>query len=185
MLLTNFSNLRIIHTAGANLAVADMLSRDFSSINSTSCQLQPKTLPPPIEFAQLTPNNTLTEIHSLVQREEILPNQKIDSHPILADYGSQKYTLRINDNGNTIEDTPLDSFSFELIFALNQKYKRPVKKQTKILSKQNSPLYETDLDSDDDSISKRIPNKPTSQSSEFNKPIISNPLDTHSQQEFV
>ena len=54
MLLTKFSNLRIIHTAGTNLAVADMLSRDFSSINCTSCQLQHETLPPYIEFVQLT-----------------------------------------------------------------------------------------------------------------------------------
>ena len=29
ILLTNFSNLRTIHTAGTNIAVADMLSRDF------------------------------------------------------------------------------------------------------------------------------------------------------------
>ena len=87
-----------------------MLSRDFSSINTNSCQLQHKTLPPYIELAHITPNNTLTEIHYLVQHEEILPTQKNDSHPILADYGSQKWTLRINDNGITITYTPLDSF---------------------------------------------------------------------------
>ena len=37
MLLTQFSNLRIIHTAGGNLAFADMLSHIFSTINSNSC----------------------------------------------------------------------------------------------------------------------------------------------------
>ena len=34
MLLTKFSNLQIIHTAGTNLTVADMLSRDSSTINN-------------------------------------------------------------------------------------------------------------------------------------------------------
>ena len=64
-----------------------MLSRDFSSINSNSCKLQHKTLPLHIEFARLTPNNTFTEIHYSVQHEEILPIQKNDSHPFLADFG--------------------------------------------------------------------------------------------------
>ena len=76
MLLTKFSNLRIVHTAGTNLPVADMLSRDFSSISSTSCQLKHKTLPPHIEFVQLNPNNTLAETHYLVQHEEVLPTQR-------------------------------------------------------------------------------------------------------------
>ena len=73
MLLTKFSNLRIVHTAGTKLPVADMLSRDFSSINSASSQLKNKTLPPHIQFAQLNPNNTLEEIHYLVQHEDVLP----------------------------------------------------------------------------------------------------------------
>ena len=80
-----------------------MISRGFSSINSTTSQLQHKTLPTHIQYARLTPNNTLTEIHCLVQHEKILPTRKIDSHPILANYGSQKCTLRIIDNGNTIK----------------------------------------------------------------------------------
>ena len=105
-----------------------MFSRNFSSINSNSCQLQHKTLPPHIEFAQVTPNNTLTEFHYLAQHEEILPTQKNDSHPILADYGSQKYTLRNNDNGNTFKYTPLDSFSFKSVLPFNCKDRRPVKK---------------------------------------------------------
>ena len=37
MLLTKFSNLQIIYTACTNLAVADMLSRDFSQITTKMC----------------------------------------------------------------------------------------------------------------------------------------------------
>ena len=77
MLLTKISNLRIIHAAGRNLAVAGMLSRDCTSINSTSCQLQLINLPPQFEFAQLTANNTLTETQYLVQHQKNLPNQKM------------------------------------------------------------------------------------------------------------
>ena len=64
-----------MHTGGTNLAVADMLSRNFSSINSNICELQHKTLPH-TEFAQRTPNNTLTEIHYLVQHEEVYQLKK-------------------------------------------------------------------------------------------------------------
>ena len=34
--------------------------------------------------------------------EEVLPHQKHDSHPILADYGTDQFSLRINDKGNNI-----------------------------------------------------------------------------------
>ena len=86
MLLTKFSKLQIIHTAGTNLTVADMLSRDFSTINTKTCQLHHKTLPPHIDFLQLKQNNILKPIHYLVKHEDVLPTQKNDSHLILADY---------------------------------------------------------------------------------------------------
>ena len=75
MLITKFSNLQIIHTAGTNLTVANMLSRDFSTINTKICQLLHKTLPPHIDFLQLK-NNILKPIHHLVKHEDILPTQK-------------------------------------------------------------------------------------------------------------
>ena len=106
MLLTKFSNLRIVHTAGTNLPVADMLSRDFSSINSASSQLKHKTLPPHIQFAQLNPNNTLEEIHYLVQHEEVLPTQKMILTLFLL-IMAQNNTLRIHDSENTVTYIPL------------------------------------------------------------------------------
>ena len=77
MLLTKFSNLQIIHTAGTNLTVADMLSRDFSTINAKTCQLHHKTLPPHIDFSQLKQNNILKPIQYLVKHEDVLPTQKM------------------------------------------------------------------------------------------------------------
>ena len=77
MLLTKFSNLQLIHTAGTNLTVADMLSRDFSTINAKTYQLQHKTLPPHIDFLQLKQNNILKPIHYLVKHEDVLPTQKM------------------------------------------------------------------------------------------------------------
>ena len=156
MLLTKFSNLCIVHTAGTNLAVADMLSRDFSSINSASSQLKHKTLPPHIQFAQINPNNTLEEIHYLVQHEEVLPTQKNDSHPILVDNGTQQYTIRIHDSGNNVTTKPLTSFSFKNLNTFNNKYRRPVKKHVKTLLQDNPLLNETDLNETDDPIYKRI-----------------------------
>ena len=76
MLLTKFSNSQIIHTAGTNLTVADMLSRDFSTINKKTCQLQHKNLPPLIDFLQLKNDSILKPIQYLVKHEDVLPTQK-------------------------------------------------------------------------------------------------------------
>ena len=54
MLLTKFSNLHIIHTAGTNLSVADMLSKAFSHITNKMCKLQHKTLPAHLLFSTKT-----------------------------------------------------------------------------------------------------------------------------------
>ena len=50
ILVTKFSQLRNIHTAGTNLAVIDTLSRDFSKTTTYTCQPFHKTPPPHIEF---------------------------------------------------------------------------------------------------------------------------------------
>ena len=105
MQLTKFSKLKIIHTPGKNLSVADLLSRSFTKAELQLNQLKHKHLPPQIDFALLQ-NNTLEPVHYLIKHEEILPHQKHDSHPILADYGTDQFSIRINDKGNDIIYTP-------------------------------------------------------------------------------
>ena len=46
MQLTKFSKLKIIHTLGKNLSVADMLSRSFTKAELQLNQLKHKQLPP-------------------------------------------------------------------------------------------------------------------------------------------
>ena len=62
--------------SSTNLTVADMLSRDFSTINNKTCQLQHKTFPPHIDFLQLKNDNILKPIHYLIKHEDVLPTQK-------------------------------------------------------------------------------------------------------------
>ena len=83
MQVTKFSKLKIIHTPGKNLSVADMLSRSFTKTELQLNELKHKQLPPQIDFAILQ-NDTLKPVHYLIKHEEILPHQKHDSHPILA-----------------------------------------------------------------------------------------------------
>ena len=156
MLSTKVSNLQIIHTAGTNLTVADMLSRDFSTINNKTCQLQHKTLPPHFDFLQLKNNNFLKPIHYLIKHEDVLPTQKNDSHLILADYGDDQFTLRIQDKGNIVKYAPLDSFSFQSVSSFLNKYEEPVKNKVETLLQENPPLNETDLYDTDDPVPKRI-----------------------------
>ena len=53
MQLTKFSKLKITHTPGKNLSVADMLSRSFTKAELQLNQLKHKHLPPQIDFALL------------------------------------------------------------------------------------------------------------------------------------
>ena len=70
MQLTKFSNLKIIHTPGENLAVADMRSRTFTKEQLQIHQLRHKQLPPQIDFS-IMKDNQLKPVHFLVKYEEI------------------------------------------------------------------------------------------------------------------
>ena len=127
MQLPNFSKPKLIHAPGKNLSVADMLSRFLTKAELQLNQLKHKQLPPQIDFALLQ-NDTLKPVHYLIKHEEILPQQKHDSHPILADYGTDQFSIRINDKGNDIIVKPLQSFSFKSITPFQTKFKTPIKK---------------------------------------------------------
>ena len=67
MLINKFPYFGILDTTNSNITVADMLSRDFSTITTKLSQLQHEILPPPIEFLELEPNNSLKQqVHYLV-----------------------------------------------------------------------------------------------------------------------
>ena len=128
MQLTKFSKLKINHTPGKNLFVADMLSRSFTKAELQLNQLKHKQLAPQIDIALLE-NGTLKPVHYLIKHEEILPHQKHDSHPILADFGTDQFSIRINVKGNDIVVKLLHSFSFQSTTPFRTKFKTPVKKQ--------------------------------------------------------
>ena len=119
MRLTKFSKLKIIHAPGKNLSVADMLSRSFTKAELQLNQLKHKQLSPQIDFALLQ-NGTLKPVHYSIKHEEILSHQKHDSHPILADHGTDQFSIRINDKGNDIVVKPLRSFSFKSLTPSNK-----------------------------------------------------------------
>ena len=161
MHLTKFSKLKISHIPGKNLSVADMLSRSFTKAELQLNQLKHKQLPPQIDFALLQ-YGTLKHVHYLIKLEEILPHQKHDSHPILADCGTDQISIRINDKGNDIVVKPSQSFSFKSITLFQTKFKTPIKKNNKTLHQQPLLLNDTDITSDDeDHIYTRFP-KPDS-----------------------
>ena len=161
MQLTKFSKLKIIHTPGKNFSVADMLSRSSTKAELQLNQLKHKQLQQQIDFTLLQ-NGTLKPVHYLIKHEEILPHQKHDSHPILADYGADQFSIRINDKGNNIFVKPLQSFSFKFITPFQIKFKTPIKKNNKTLQ-QSLLVNDTDITSDDeDQIYTRIPKSDSS-----------------------
>ena len=128
-----------------------MLSRTFTKEQLQIHQLRHKQLPPQIDFSIMN-DNRLKPVHYLVKHEEIKYNQKNDFHPILADYGDDQFSIRINNKGEDIHIRPLDSFSFQSIVPFESKYKKPTKNQTKTLLQQSTILYDTDIFSNDDEL---------------------------------
>ena len=126
-----------------------MLSRTFTKEQLQIHQLRHKQLPPQINFSIMT-DDQLKPVHYLVKHEEIKYNQKNDCHPILADYGEDQFSIRINNKGEDIHIKPLDSFSFQSIVPFESKYKRPTKNKTKSLLQQSTILNDTDILSDED-----------------------------------
>ena len=106
MQLTKFSKLKFIHTPGKNLAVADMRSRTFTKEQLQIHQLRHKQLPPQIDFS-IMKKKQLKPVHYLVKHEETKYNKKNDCHPILADYGDDQFSIRINNKGEDIHIKPL------------------------------------------------------------------------------
>ena len=134
-----------------------MLSRSFTKAELQINQLKHKQLPPQIDFA-IPQNNTLKPVHYIIKNEEVLPHQKLDSNPILADYGTYQFSIRINDKGNDIIVKPLNSFSFKSVTQFQTKFKTPLKKNNKTLHQQYRLLNDTDITSDDEEhIYTRIP----------------------------
>ena len=126
-----------------------MLSRSFTKTELQLNELKHKQLPPQIDFVILK-KQLLTPVHYSIQHEEVLPHQKHDSHINLADYGTDQFSIRINDKGNDIIVKPLDSFAFKSIFPFQKKYKTPATKHNKSLAQQSLLLNDTDVTSDDD-----------------------------------
>ena len=148
MQLTKFSKLKIIHTPGKKLTVADMPSRTFTKEQLQIHQLRHKQLPPQRDFS-IMKDNQLKPVHYLVKHEEIKYSKKNDCHPIQVDYGEDQFSIRINNKGEDFHIKPVDSISFQSIVPLESKYKRPTKNQAKSLSQQSTILNDTDILSDE------------------------------------
>ena len=126
-----------------------MLSRTFTKEQLQVHQLRHKHLPPQIDFS-IMKDNQLKPVHYSVKHGEIKYNQKNDCHPILADYGDDHFSIRINNKGEGFHIKPLDSFSFQSIVPFESIYKRPTMNQTKSLLQLSTILNNTDILSDDD-----------------------------------
>ena len=149
MQLTKISKPKIIHTPGKSLSVADLLSRSLTKEELQINQLKHKHLPPQIDFTILQ-NNTLKPVNYLTRHEEVLPHQRHDSHPILADHSTGQCSLRNNDKGNDFIVKPLNSFSFKYFTPFQTKFKTPIKTHNESLHQQPLLSIVIDVTSDDE-----------------------------------
>ena len=134
-----------------------MLSRYFTEAELQLNQLKHKQLPSQFDFALLQ-NGTLKPVYYLIKHEEISLHRKHDSHPILADYGTDQFSIRINDKGHGIVVNPLHSFFFKSVTPFQTKFKTPIEKNNTTLHQQSLLLNGTDITSDnEDPLYTRIP----------------------------
>ena len=112
-------------------------------------QLKHIQIPPQIDFAVIQ-NNTLKPVHYLIKHEEVLPHQKPDSHPLLVDYGTYHFSIRINDKGNDINVKHLNALLFKSITPFQTDFKTPIKKNNKSLHQRSLLLNDTDITNDDE-----------------------------------
>ena len=77
---------------------------------------------------------------------------------MLADYGTDHVSIRMNDQGNDIIVKPRNSFSFKSVTQFQKRFKTPVKKNNKPLLQQSFLLFDTYITRDDEEhIYTRIP----------------------------
>ena len=131
MQLTKPSELNIIHTPGKNLSVADMLSRSSTKTELQTNQLKHKQSQPQSKFAVLQ-NTTLKPVHYRNKHEEVLQHQKHESHPILADYDTNHFSILLNDKGNDTITKPLHSFSVKSVTPFQTEFHTPIRKTTNL-----------------------------------------------------
>ena len=122
--------------------------RSFTKSDIQNNQLKHKQFPPQTNFAILQ-NNTLKPVTYLSEHEEFLPHQKHDSHPILADYGRDQFSIHIKDKKDVIF-APLNSFSYKSINLFQTKIETLIKNHNKSFHQQSFLLNDTDITSDDD-----------------------------------
>ena len=103
-----------------------MLSKTFTKEQHQIHQLRHKQLPPQINFS-IMKDDQLKPVHYLVKHEEIKYNQKTDCHPILADYGQDQFSIRINNKGEDIHKKLWIHFLFNQLFHWNLNTKDPQK----------------------------------------------------------
>ena len=70
-----------------------------------------------------------------------------------------QFTLRIQEKGNTVTYTSLDSFSFQSVSSFLNKYRKPLKNKVKTLLQENPLSNETDIYETDYPVMKRTPQR--------------------------
>ena len=143
-----------------------MLSRSFTKAELQINHLKHKQLPLQIDFAILQ-NRTLKPVHYLINYEEILPHKK---HPILANYGTDKVSMRIIDKSNNTVVKPSTSHLLYVCYSFPIQIQNTDQKNNNKTSHQHPlSLNHTDITSEDgEHIYSRIP-KPVST---FSKTIL-------------
>ena len=71
-------------------------------------QSKHKQVPPQFLFATLTSHSHINLVHCLVKPETVIPSQKGDCNPLIAELGNDQFSIRNNDKGGNFINKPLE-----------------------------------------------------------------------------
>ena len=94
-------------------------------------------------------------MHYLVEPQTVLPSQIDNCQPILANFGKDQISIRINGKGEKIIFKPPESTSIEAVKPFQGQYKEPIKKKTKTILQKIAFLNDTDKTDNADCIEKK------------------------------
>ena len=149
MIITKFTNLVFKWVPRDKIPIADWLSQSATTEQRDLFQLQHKKLPKGITFVDGNDKEVHYSIDTTEDKENKHPN---DSYPIIVDNGKEKFRIRIKQNGDEVETSPLNEVDLQNITHMRElmKIKKPKKAKKRSLKYESDVLNDEHVHSDED-----------------------------------
>ena len=145
MQLIKFPDLRNILRKGEDLSIAEMWGGFVTQKSLQLSQQKNKQIPPQIRIATVTHDNQIKPVHYLIKHETVILSQKDESHPILAGFGKDQFSIRFIDFRRKHHARSTRQIFFWWFYFISKFITKPIKKSIKTLLQKSATLNDTDI----------------------------------------